>query len=288
MTVDPTGPPGGRADPSMLDLLRLSRRRLFPPGGRDLYRQIAILTDMGEGDEVLVASCGSGVTLEYFVREYGVQGSGVDEDEVSIQAADAVLREGGLGDRTQLQHAPMDDLPYRDGVFDVVVGELGLTRGSDPSRAIREIARVLKPGGRVTLVQLVWKAPVEPERQDLLAGHLGVRPLMLVELKRLLRDVQPSREDRDSPARLASVGVERRGHSPQKRSGGPSAAHERADSGPGHDQGGEGGGFGRRAETRRGRRLGGGEAAGNRRRHRRGRGDPRRSGRGVGGWKLGG
>ncbi len=188
MTVDPTGPPGGRADPSMLDLLRLSRRRLFPPGGRDLYRQIAILTDMGEGDEVLVASCGSGVTLEYFVREYGVQGSGVDEDEVSIQAADAVLREGGLGDRTQLQHAPMDDLPYRDGVFDVVVGELGLTRGSDPSRAIREIARVLKPGGRVTLVQLVWKAPVEPERQDLLAGHLGVRPLMLVELKRLLRE----------------------------------------------------------------------------------------------------
>ena len=56
----------------MMDLVRLSRRPLFPPGGVDLYRQIAILTDMGEGDEVLDAACGNAVPLEWFVTEFGV------------------------------------------------------------------------------------------------------------------------------------------------------------------------------------------------------------------------
>ncbi len=173
----------------MLDLVRLSRRRLFPPGGRDLYRQIAILTGMGEGDEVLVAACGSGVTLEYFVREFGIQGSGVDDDVVLIEAAEARSQESRLQDRIHFQHSKMDSLPYRDGVFDIVVAELGLMSQADPSETIRELSRVLKPKGRIALVQLVWKAPVDASRQAVLSRHLGARPLMLVELKRLLREV---------------------------------------------------------------------------------------------------
>ncbi|MEX0843408.1 MAG: hypothetical protein WD120_03585, partial [Gemmatimonadota bacterium] len=70
----------------------------------------------------------------------------------------------------------------------VVVAELGLTARVDPQVAVRELVRVTRPGGQVVLVQLVWKAPVEPERQVTLARHLGARPLMLVELKRILRE----------------------------------------------------------------------------------------------------
>jgi|GEM_PF-268709 len=181
---------GGRTEarvPSMLDLIRLSRRPLFPPGGKELYRQIAVLTEMGPGDEVLVAACGPGLTLDFFVREYEVQGSGVDEDEELVVRAEAAGRGAGLHSRMQVQHGSMGSLPYRDGVFDVVVGELGLTAHTEPGEAIRELVRVTRPGGRVVLVQLVWKAPVDAERRDTLSRHLGARPLMLVELKRLLR-----------------------------------------------------------------------------------------------------
>ena len=176
------------ATPSMLDLVQLSRRALFPPGGQDLYRQIAILTEMKKGDEVLVAACGRGITLEYFAREFGVQGSGVDDDEVLIEGAEAQARDEGLRNRMQFQHTPMHNLPYRDGVFDVVVGELGLINRSDPGEAILELARVLRPGGRIALVQLVWTAPVGAKRQALLSRYLGARPVMLVELKRILRE----------------------------------------------------------------------------------------------------
>ena len=81
--------------PSMLDLIHLSRRPLFPPGGVDLYRQIALLTGIEEGHEVLDVACGPG------------------------------------GDIT-FQQARTDDLPFRDEIFDVSIGELGLTAGVEP------------------------------------------------------------------------------------------------------------------------------------------------------------
>jgi ubiquinone/menaquinone biosynthesis C-methylase UbiE len=172
----------------MLDLVRLSPRSVFPPGGRELYRQIGLLTDMTAGQDVLVAACGSGITLEYFAREFEVNASGVDVDAMLIEKGESRAREAGIRDRMQLQRASMDDLPYRDGVFDVTVGELGLTAHTEPELAIRELVRVTKPGGFVVLVELVWKAPVEADRREVLARHLGVQPLMLVELKRILKE----------------------------------------------------------------------------------------------------
>jgi SAM-dependent methyltransferase len=172
----------------MLDLVRLSPRLLFPPGGVDLYRQIALLTEMGEDDEVLDVACGKGVSLEYFVKEFGVHGAGVDVDPTMIEQADARSRDEGIADRLQFQTGRSDALPYRDEIFDVAVGEIGLSNHCEPEAAINELVRVTKPGGTVVLVQLVWKAPVDEARRVVLADHLGARPLMVVEWKRLLRE----------------------------------------------------------------------------------------------------
>lgn len=172
----------------MLDLLRLSPRRLFPPGGRELYRQIALLTGMSPDQEVLVAACGHGTTLEYFVTEYGVHGVGVEADPGEVARVEDRARTLSLGGRMQVTKGSAGRLPYRDGIFDVVVGELGLTGEADPETAVRELVRVVRPGGAVVLVQLVWKAPVDEERRRVFEEHLGVRPRMLVEWKRLLRE----------------------------------------------------------------------------------------------------
>lgn len=174
--------------PSMLDLIRLSPKLLFPPGGRALYQQIALLADLSEGDELLVAGSANGVTLQYFVTEYGAQGSGVDFDDAMVAGATERARARDLSDRLQYQRAPLDQLPYRDEIFDVVLGELGLTARADPEEAIHELVRVARPGGRIVMVQLVWKAPVDEARRRVLGEHLGVRPLMLVEWKRILRE----------------------------------------------------------------------------------------------------
>ncbi len=171
----------------MLDLLHLSRRPLFPPGGVDLYRQIALLTEMRPGHEVLVVPSGLAVTLEYFVDEHDVLGSGVEADPLLLERSEERLRALGLLDRVHVQPGEMDALPFRDGIFDVVVAELGLTSRVEPEAAVDELVRVAKPGATVVVVQPVWKAPVDPERRAVLSDHLGCRPLMLVEWKRILR-----------------------------------------------------------------------------------------------------
>ncbi len=194
MTVSSNGVPVGGGDvPSMLDLVRLSRRDLFPPGGRELYRQVALLTGMEPGQEVLVAACGTGVTAEFFVREFQVQAVGVDEDPRQVERGEFRVRQDGLQGRLHFQGGNMASLPFRDHVFDVAVGELGLSAHADPIEAIREVCRVVRPGGRVALIQPVWKAPVDPGRRELLSRHLGAHPLMLVEVKRALREAGVTR-----------------------------------------------------------------------------------------------
>jgi SAM-dependent methyltransferase len=172
----------------MLDLIRLSPRRLFPPGGEDLYRQIARLTNLSPDLELLDVSCGKGVPLEFFAQEFGVQGTGVDQDAGLVAGAEAHFKEAGLGGLVSFQQAPHSDLPFRDETFDVVVGELGLAATIDPDEAIRELVRVARPGGRVVLIHLVWQAPVDEKRKKILTEHLGSRPLMAVELRRILRE----------------------------------------------------------------------------------------------------
>lgn len=189
MPPNDAGPEVGDSSvPSMLDLVRLSRKRLFPPGGVDLYRQIALLTEMAPGLEVLDVASGKGVPLEYFVKEFGVTASGVDADPAMVEAAEEWSRELGAGHQLQFQQSRSDALPYRDEIFDVAIGEIGLANHCRPEDAVRELVRVTKPGGFIVLVQLVWKAPVDQERRRVLSAHLGARPLMVVEWKRLLRE----------------------------------------------------------------------------------------------------
>ena len=172
----------------MLDLVHLSHRPLFPPGGVDICRQIALLTGMKKGDEVLVVPSGLAVTLEHFAREYHVVGSGVEDDPILLARAEERLRVIGMLERVHVQAGEMDGLPFRDGIFDVVIAELGLTSRVSAESAVAEMVRVAKPGASVVLVQAVWKAPVDPVRREILSQHLGCRPLMVVEWKRLLRD----------------------------------------------------------------------------------------------------
>jgi SAM-dependent methyltransferase len=181
----PTDAPGG---PSMLDLVRLSPAPVFPPGGEDLYRQIALLTELEEGKEVLDAACGRGVSTLFLSSNYQVEAAGVDPDEMLIREAEARARASGNEARVSFQASRLDDLPYRDGIFDVTIGEIGLAASVDPAAAVRELVRVTKPLGSVVLVQLIWTGNLDPRRRDILVRHLGARPLIVVEWKQLLRD----------------------------------------------------------------------------------------------------
>ena len=172
----------------MLDLVRLSREAVFPPGGEALYRKIASLTEMSPGTEVLDAACGRGIVMRFLADSFGVHGVGVDDDPHLVAEAERRTRETTPDAAVAFEAGALDDLPYKDGIFDVAIGEVGLAALADPRRAVAELARVTKPFGCVVLVQLIWAGNVDPERREILVQHLGARPLILVEWKQLLRD----------------------------------------------------------------------------------------------------
>jgi SAM-dependent methyltransferase len=176
------------SEPSILQLVRLSPNPVFPPGGEDLYRQIGRLTEMEPGQSVIDSACGRGISTSFLASTFGVEGHGLDPDPTLIADAEQRARDGSGEARLHYQCAPLDDLPYRDGIFDVALGEVGLGIAADPALAIRELARVTRPMGRVALVQLTWIGNLEPERRERLASHLGARPLFLMEWKQLMRD----------------------------------------------------------------------------------------------------
>ncbi len=85
---------------------------------------------------------------------------------------DLVLAEPGLrlgsqidlgsapaGVPARLERAPAEALPYEDGSFDTVVSTLVLCTVTDPQRAVSEIARVLRPGGRLLFLEHVHADP---------------------------------------------------------------------------------------------------------------------------------
>ncbi len=183
-----TPPPAPERGPSMIDLLRLSHSRGVAAEDEKLYRQIAQLTELAEGQSLLDVPCGRGAVPEFFAHAYRVEVMGVDPDPAAIEYAEGHAQEESLADRLHYQSAPVDDLPYQDDVFDVVIGELSLARLAEPFRAVRELARVTRPMGSVVLIGLIWTGHVGEEQRNILVQHLGAPPLMLMQWKQALRD----------------------------------------------------------------------------------------------------
>ncbi len=176
--------PSGR--PSLRELAALAGSDLEPTGGAALFHHLGLVSGLRQASEVVSAGCGAGLGLQYLVETFGVHGSGVDADAQMVSRAEERVRTAELTERLRVQAAPMDALPYRDGIFDVGLGELGLTSGADADEAVAELVRVTRPGGTVVLLQVAWTAPVALDKQRRIARALGFEPRPLIEWKRLL------------------------------------------------------------------------------------------------------
>lgn len=174
--------------PSAVGLTRLSARLSFSSGGEALYRSLLRLVSLSPDSEFLLVPSGRGRGATFVAETTGAAGAGADPDEEMVAVASGRARNHGLSSRLHFEHAPLDDLPYQDDVFDLALGEVELAAAQDPAGVVRELVRVTRPGGTVVLIQLVWLRPLEEERRVGLVQRLGIRPLMLVEWKQILKD----------------------------------------------------------------------------------------------------
>src|SRR5262249_19955364 len=99
---------------------------------------------------------------------------------------------GQHGPSVKVLRAPAEDLPFDDHSFDVAVSTLVLCGVDDQPRALRELRRVLRPGGRLLLFEHVRSAdPGTARLQDRmnwlnrLVGRCGCHPPTLDSLRRV-------------------------------------------------------------------------------------------------------
>jgi ubiquinone/menaquinone biosynthesis C-methylase UbiE len=123
------------------------------------HRLILDLAGDVTGKRVLDAGCGDGL-LTRSLGERGAHIVGLDADRRMLVAAAA--RAAGGGVHAEFVEGRLERLPFADNAFDVVVAVTVLCVVSDASVAVREIARVLRPGGRLVIGELgrwsLWAA----------------------------------------------------------------------------------------------------------------------------------
>jgi ubiquinone/menaquinone biosynthesis C-methylase UbiE len=137
------------------DLAADSYESLWQMQLADAQAVMLALTALAPGERVLDVACGTGLVSFDACRAVGPHGSvlGTDISSQMIEAARRHASEKGFA-AARFERMDAECLSSPDASFDVVLCALGLMYMPEPEQALREMHRVLRPGGRIGLA--VW------------------------------------------------------------------------------------------------------------------------------------
>jgi SAM-dependent methyltransferase len=121
------------------------------------------------GERVVDVGCGAGIDSLIAAGMVGPEGQvvGVDMTPAMLARARRAANEGGASN-VQFREGYMEALPVPDGWADVVISNGVLNLTPDKAKALGEMARVLKPTGRVQIGDITIDSPVpEAAKQDI-------------------------------------------------------------------------------------------------------------------------
>lgn len=131
-------------------------------GGRAASRALAALGEMRSGQRVLDVGCGTGGASRLLADEIGCEVVGVDITAAFVAVAEWLGAATGLAGRTRFLCADAARTPLADASFDVVWCQHALMNMPDVPAVLAEWHRLLVPGGRVLLHEVVAGDNPEP------------------------------------------------------------------------------------------------------------------------------
>lgn len=173
-----SGPAGARKEQA-LELFAGLPRRYDAAGAvlsfaQDPRWRRAMVARVGAApqDRVLDVATGTGMVAAALARRYRCRVVGLDQSPEMLAEAEARLRASrDLASRIELVRGEAESLPFTDGEFDHLTFTYLLRYVDDPAATLRELARVVKPGGR--MASLEFMLPPNPAARAL--WHLYVR-----------------------------------------------------------------------------------------------------------------
>ncbi|CCH32302.1 methyltransferase domain-containing protein [Actinosynnema sp. NPDC047251] len=136
------------------------------------------------GERVLDVGCGIGHPALRLVRACDVDVVGISVSHAQVARATALAAAAGLAHRATFQFTDAMDLPFPAGSFDGAWAFESMWHMPDRGQVLGEISRVLRPGGRLAVADVIERGPVSPAGRALLdhiCQNYAVRSLGTVD-----------------------------------------------------------------------------------------------------------
>ncbi len=132
------------------------------------------LIEVAEGETVLDLGSGGGIDVLLSARRVGPRGKayGLDMTDEMLELARRNQRESGV-DNVEFLQGHIEDIPLPDGSVDVVISNCVINLSSDKAQVLREAFRVLRPGGRFAISDVVVRGELDARVRSSVEAWIG-------------------------------------------------------------------------------------------------------------------
>lgn len=148
------------------------------PGGLQVTKEFLVKEEISNTTSILDAGCGTGQTSAYLVERYGCHVTSLDNNKMMINKARQ--RFSFLQLPIEVMEGSIENLPFEDGTFDLIVAESVISFTNIPL-TIAEMKRVLNQNGVLLALEMVLEASLSKAERESIVDFYGISQLLTEE-----------------------------------------------------------------------------------------------------------